>query len=464
MPKLAVIGLDCVPPSLVFDRWRKDLPNFDSLISQGLWGPLESCHPPITVPAWSSMLSGLDPGQLGLYGFRNQQDRHYDSYRIADSRSIRRDRVWDILSRSGRRCLVLGVPQTFPAMEINGWMLSCFLSPTGSPLVTYPSELWAEIGGIVDDYVFDVEDYRSDDPVGLLSRIYDKTEKHFRVATTLLQRKPWDFFMMVEMGPDRIHHAFWKYFDAQHPRYEAGNPFETAVYDYYCALDKHLGRLLRVLPPDCRVVVVSDHGAKAMQGGICLNQWLMEEGYLVLHRVPDTVTVLKPSMIDWSKTQAWADGGYCGRVFLNLCDREPQGIVPVEDRVLLIEELIRGLKAIPGCDGRTLRTEVRRPESVYREIAGIAPDLLIYFGNLDWRAIGSVGHRRIQIEENDTGPDGANHDWHGIYIAKDGESDLGGRRLEGLQITDVAPTLLSYMGEIPPDGLKGRIIDRRWSS
>ncbi|HVM96495.1 MAG TPA: alkaline phosphatase family protein, partial [Candidatus Acidoferrales bacterium] len=70
--KVAVIGLDCVPPQLVFERWVELLPNLRRLMGEGAWGSLRSCDPPITVPAWASMVTGKDPGQLGVYGFRNR--------------------------------------------------------------------------------------------------------------------------------------------------------------------------------------------------------------------------------------------------------------------------------------------------------------------------------------------------------------------------------------------------------
>jgi predicted AlkP superfamily phosphohydrolase/phosphomutase len=99
---------------LVFDRFRDSLANVARLMAEGAWGPLESSHPPITVPAWACMMSGWDPGQLGLYGFRNRKDHSYDGYAIASSQSLHRDRVWDILSRAGRKVILLGVPLTFP--------------------------------------------------------------------------------------------------------------------------------------------------------------------------------------------------------------------------------------------------------------------------------------------------------------------------------------------------------------
>ena len=116
--KAAVIGLDCAAPALVFDRWRDELPNLNRLMEAGTWGPLRSVDPPITVPAWTCMMSGRDPGELGIYGFRNRADYGYHSLTVADSRAVHVDRVWDHLGRAGRHVIVVGVPQTSPPVPV----------------------------------------------------------------------------------------------------------------------------------------------------------------------------------------------------------------------------------------------------------------------------------------------------------------------------------------------------------
>ena len=77
--RVMLIGLDCAAPELVFDRWLDDFPNLKSLYDSGLHGSLRSCDPPITVPAWSVMMSSKSPGLLGVYGFRNRADHSYDT-------------------------------------------------------------------------------------------------------------------------------------------------------------------------------------------------------------------------------------------------------------------------------------------------------------------------------------------------------------------------------------------------
>ncbi|MGD8623411.1 MAG: alkaline phosphatase family protein, partial [Anaerolineae bacterium] len=326
--KLFVIGLDCGEPSLVFDRWRDDLPNLRRLMESGTYGELTSTIPAITVPAWASMMSSKDPGQLGVYGFRNRADRTYENMTIATSRLIQADRAWDLLSRAGRQVVVMGVPQTYPVTAVNGWLISSFLTPSTRSAYTYPADLKAEIEGLVEgDYLFDVPQFRTENKDHLLEQIYRLADQHQQVIEHLMTTKPWDFFMHVDMGVDRIHHGFWKYSDERHPRYEPGNPYEGAIHDYYVHLDRQIGRRLARLDDDTAVLVVSDHGAKAMAGGICFNEWLKREGYLVLEYQPEGIVPLEKCEVDWSRTLAWGSGGYYARLFLNVKGREPEGVI-----------------------------------------------------------------------------------------------------------------------------------------
>ena len=130
--RVMIIGLDCAAPELVFDRWLNDLPNLRSLYEDGSHGELRSCDPPITVPAWSVMMSSKSPGRLGVYGFRNRADHSYDRYSIANSLAIKEDRLLEILSHKGKRSIVIGVPGTYPPKPLNGTMVTDFLTPDTS--------------------------------------------------------------------------------------------------------------------------------------------------------------------------------------------------------------------------------------------------------------------------------------------------------------------------------------------
>ncbi len=148
--RVAVIGLDCAEPSLVFDRWWDDLPNLRGLAERGTWGPMGSIDPPITVPAWSCMMSSRDPGQLGIYGFRNRKSHAYGELVVADSRAVKVSRIWDYLGAAGFHVVLVGVPQTSPPVPVNGELVSCFLTadPRTDPF-TYPAELRTEVEQVV---------------------------------------------------------------------------------------------------------------------------------------------------------------------------------------------------------------------------------------------------------------------------------------------------------------------------
>jgi predicted AlkP superfamily phosphohydrolase/phosphomutase len=441
--RVAVIGLDCAEPSLVFDRWLDELPSIRGLVRRGTWGTLRSVDPPITVPAWTCMMSGRDPGELGIYGFRNRRDHGYGAMSTADSRSVRVERVWDRLGAAGSHVVVIGVPQTSPPVAVNGELVSCFLTAdTRRDAYTHPPELRREIEELVGPYAVDVRNFRSDDRDRILAEIYAMTEQRFRVARHLLDTRDWDFFAMVEIGLDRLHHAFWRFLDPSHPRHEPGHRYADVIHGYYRYLDDEIGELLERFDEQTTVMVVSDHGARAMEGAICINEWLLREGYLALSEpLPDDggLVAFRDAPVDWSRTRAWGEGGYYCRLCINVHGREPEGVVEPSDYEALRSELSARLEQLPGADGRAIGTRVHRPEELWRERRGIPPDLVVYFGDLAWRSNGSLGHGRVWTFENDTGPDDANHARDGMWVAAG--PGIPSERSDA-SILDVAPMIL----------------------
>ena len=456
--KVCIIGLDCAPPALVFEKWRNDLPVLRGLMEEGVYGPLKSTDPPITIPAWTAMVTSKNPGRLGLYGMRNRKDRSYDGMIFANSLLVKEDNLWDILSRRGKKVTLIGVPQTYPPKPVNGNMIACFLTPDTKSDYTYPKSLKEEIRSWVGEYIIDVDGFRTEEKGRLLEQIYEMTEKRFKVARHLLAERDWDFFMMVEMGTDRIHHGFWKFHDPKHIKYQPGSKYEYAIRDYYLFLDRKVGELLSYVDSETTVLIVSDHGAKAMAGGVCVNEWLMEKGYLHLQERPTGVIPFGKAKVDWKRTTAWGEGGYYSRIFLNVKGREPEGVIEPSDYERVREALRRGLEAITDEQGVNIGTRVYTPEEVYSESRRIPPDLIVYFGDLSWRSVGSIGLGSILTFENDTGPDDANHDTHGIFIMK-GQGVEGRGRREGLDLLDVAPTVLNQMGIEVPKDMEGRVIE-----
>jgi predicted AlkP superfamily phosphohydrolase/phosphomutase len=463
-PKVFVIGLDCGDPVLVFDQWRDELPTLRQLMEAGAYGPLTSSIPCITVPAWSSMTSGKDPGVLGFYGFRNRADYSYENMSMATGSAVKEPRVWEMLGEAGKQVIVVGVPQTYPVRQVNGYLVSSFLTPSIQRQYTYPNELRFEIDQLLDgrEYDVDVHQFRTENKDFLLKQIYEMTEKRFIVLKHLLKNKPWDFFMFVEMGVDRIQHGLWQYMDATHPRFEPGNAYQHAIKEYYQYLDQGFGEMLSLLDDDTVVMVVSDHGAKKMDGGICINEWLRREGYLVLKEEPMREGArpipFEKVEVDWEKSTAWGAGGYYARIFLNVQGREQSGLIPKADYEKVRGELAAAIEAIPDQEGNPLNTTCFRPEGIYQDVRNIPPDLIIYMGDLHWRSVGSFGFDSIYTFENDIGPDDANHAQDGMIIYYDPRQNLGGRQLDGAHLMDVAPTVLQLMRQPIPDDIQGKVI------
>ena len=323
--------------------------------------------------------------------------------------------VWDRLRPEQRAC-VLFVPPSHPPRAIHGELVSCFLTPDGDALHTHPPALADELRKRFGAYRPDVEEFRGDDLPRILQELYAGAEQRFGICEYLLRTRQPTLTALVEIGPDRFHHAFWAHIDPDHPRHVPGNAYADAGRQYYAFLDRQIGRLLTAAGPDMTVLVVSDHGARPLLGCIHINEWLIERGYLVLERYPERITPLSQLAIDWRRTRAFGEGGYYARIMLNVEGREPQGCVPKGAARELRERLRRELRALPGPHGEALATRVVSPDEAYREVRGLPPDLSVFFDDLGYRALGTVGHRSVYGEVDDRGLDACNHAWDGMFV------------------------------------------------
>lgn len=452
--KILVIGLDCAAPELLLGDER--LVNFRRLMEFGCYGRLESVIPPITVPAWMCMSTSQDPGSLGVYGFRNRTDYSYDGLTIANSKSIQEFTIWDQVVREGGRAIVIGVPPSYPPRKLNGISVGCFMTPdTSKNVYTHPAAIQQEIADLVGDYPVDVKGFRTDNKEWLKDEIYAMSRKHFSVVRHFMQNHEWDYFQFVEIGLDRIHHGFWQYHDPQHVQFEPGNPYQEVIRDYYLYLDEELGQIFELLDDDTAILVVSDHGAQRLDGGFCVNEWLIREGLLVLNEYPKEITPFAKLNVNWEKTRVWSEGGYYARVFFNVKGREPQGVIDPADYESFRDEVKAMFEAIVNDKGQPMGTLVFKPQEIYKNVRNVAPDLIAHFGGLYWRSIGGVGYPSLHTQENDTGPDGCNHAQFGAFILAAPNNPLQGE-IEGAHLLDIAPTLLELGGYDIPNSMQGR--------
>lgn len=460
---MAIIGLDCVPDSLLFDSLSAELPTIQALRDHGIWGTLVSTDPPITIPAWTTITTGRDPGELGLYGFRNRLGYEQYELTVVNSSHVRVPRVWDYLEAKGAESLLLAIPQTYPPRVHRGITVAGFPTPSFHTPFCHPPEVSEDIVRLTRGrYVNDIREFRRKDKEELLADLYSAADARFTVAQHLVLHKPWDFFMMVETATDRLHHGFWADYDATHPRHITNSPFDRVIPEFYRFVDQRIASVLALLPDETTVMVISDHGAGALRGAVAINEWLIAQGYLKLSKEPKEAVPLTPDLVNWAATTAWGEGGYYARIFLNVRGRETHGKVSQDEYECLREELANKLLAMRDARGVSMRNAVLRPREIYSVCRNVPPDLMVYFDDLNYRSSGTVGEGKIFPEANGEGMDEANHKPNGVFImARLVDVRHGrqmGRRIVPISCMDIVPTVLHELGNSIPLDLRGKAV------
>ncbi|MCO4783810.1 MAG: alkaline phosphatase family protein [Candidatus Cloacimonetes bacterium] len=402
MKNLAVFGIDCLGLDLI-DRMPESFEFILSLKNEGKLKQIKSCDPPITIPAWSVMTTGKDPGELGIYGFSKKQSWDYFDYTIPSSKDVRSPRIWDKLNENGLKSSALFVPQTYPVKKINGEMVSSILTPTGAPQAVYPEDF-----KIDQDFVFDIDNYRCEDKAQILEQAQLMLDQKNRIILRELQKKN-DLFFSVIVGADRLNHAFYQYIAPEQNNYIEHQSYKSLFQSYYKKLDNYLKRWFELSESlGYEPIMISDHGVRPLKGVFPLNDWLIFKGYLVLKNKIQGELLEKD--IDWAKTKIYAKGGYCGRLFVNKKFRQSQGIV--EDISALYKDLQRDFLR------EEKPFELHWTQDIYKRCAGYAPDFLLYVNHLDYRCSSKVFGDVSFRADNDTGPDGANHDRYGVIATQ----------------------------------------------
>lgn len=460
-PGAIVIGLDSVPPGLAFGEHRDRMPFLAGLCRRGAYGPLRSTDPPITIPAWVSMTTGRTPAELGIYGFRNRRpgSRGLDLVTPAD---LAFPRLWDLAADAGLRSAIVSVPLTYPppahpAIAATG----CLLTPGPKSAWASPAGLKPELEARFGPYLVDVEGFRALDPGGVLEGCRALTRQHFAILRHLVATRAPAFAMMVDLGPDRLHHALLRAALPSHPLHDPASPLAREAADYYALLDDEIAATCALAGEETAVLVVSDHGVRPLRGSVCVNEWLMREGYLHLLEAPASPTPLSRCRVDWSRTRAFGEGGYHSRIFFNVEGREPGGIVPPGELAAEAAELAQRARSLRGPSGEPMETRALAPEALYGPgpRRGAPPDLTIYWDGLAMRSAGTLGHGRLFLAGSDGGPDDANHDLHGIFAAAGGPIPRLGR-VDGLRVEDVFATVAGALGLAVPPGAGRSILSR----
>jgi len=504
---LLVIGLDGATLDLV-RPWAAEgrLPVLRGLMQRGTWGRLRSTVPPATFPAWTSLVTGVNPGRHGIFDFSARVPGTY-RVRFVNGSHRRAPALWTRFSAAGRRVAVLTVPATYPPESVAGVMVSGFDSPLATAIdgsFVHPRALYGEIQGLVGRLPF--ADFQEVDTgpgwhADALARLLDGIERRTTLARTLLVRERWDAFMVVFGESDTVAHHFWRFHDRRSPRH-APSPFGDAVRHVYEALDAAIGTLLAAAPPDATVAVVSDHGSGGAGDRVVhLNRRLAECGLTrrtpaarlagaargialralpyrwlggLVRRLPAAASRLESAHrlggIDWRRTTAYSEElDYHPSVWLNLRGREPEGTVDAADYHTMRDDVARGLLEWRDDAGRGVVRRVWRREELYRgPFVASAPDLLVELARTDGYTAsclrsGGPGPalRRLAPHEYGSGKgSGMNgsHRRHGLVVLAGRDVRAAGE-IPAVEILDVVPTLLALGGLAVPEELDGRPIE-----
>lgn len=458
MEKVFVFGIDGAMPEKIFGEWLNELPNIKKLMQQGCYARLNSTIPPLTAVAWTSMRTGKSPAEHSIFEYIFRKNNSYTDIGVISANNIKEGSIWDIASENNKESIVCLIPITWPLKPFNGIAISGFLTPGIEVEYTFPTEFKKEIEALFDEpFIIDIYDHRKLSKKELLERCIHMTEMHFKLMKYLIQNKEWDLFFGVITASDWVNHGFFKYMDEKNRNYEPNSEFKNALKDYYKLVDKNLGELIDLLEKETTIIVVSDHGMTRMNNRFNLSDWLLKGGYLVLKEEPKIKLPLKPEMIDWEKTRAWAIGAYEGQIFINLKNREPQGCVDEKDYDKLIDTIQEELSQIKGDNGEELDTQFfRKKQNFVGKNNQNAPDLIIYFDNLRYGCNNSLIHNETMWNiETLKGKDDAGHSSQGIFIMN--HSTQKGNIGE-IDILDVAPTILKLLNVNIPEDFKGKVI------
>ncbi len=513
-PRIFIIGLDAATWDLL-RPWIEagEMRNIADLSRESASGRLESSIPPLTPPAWTSFMTGCNPGKHGIYNFMEPREGSY-AMRYANAGSRKARTLWRLLNEAGHSTGVVNVPFTYPPEALDGFQISGMDTPGESSAFVHPPELREELEREVGKLELEIRylgamstDARRD---AVLEGMRKLDEQWTRVALHGIEKHPCEVMMVTFMSIDTVQHYFWHHMDAGHFLHDPAGAgrYREAIKNVYRRLDESVGRIVERLPRDCTVLVVSDHGGGPVSDRVIyLNRYLAQLGLLAYKRgggvgvfarvarriygaargmlgsnqkkwLAERFPALREKIenaatsfanIDWKRTKAYCSEvlAYPPSVFLNIKGERPEGIVEPAEREELLEFITGKLSELKDPrDGSRLIPRIYRREELFEgECAAQGPDLV-----LDWWS-GAGFSASPSLAEEQAGPVtkmrergpmtepewSGTHRLHGILMAR-GPAIRPGAQAEGARLVDLMPTILYLMGEQIPGGLDGRVL------
>ena len=433
--RVVVVGLDGFPHSLALRLMSAGImPNFQKLLEQGTFTQMDSIFPTVSNVAWTSYMTGKNPGGFGVFGFA-ELTKNFDLY-IPNSRDCRSAQIQEILSEAGKNVVSLGVPGTFPPRPVKGIAVGGFLAPSLEKGV-FPVSALEKLNRT--GYLLDINpmkareslDYFKEDTLRVLRGRED-------TLFSLWDGEPWDYLAAHFMDTDRLMHFMYRFIEED----TGDETNHTFCLDFFRKLDGILGRVAERLDDETRLIVLSDHGFCRIRREVQLNRWLQDRGYLTFSRPPQ-------HDLDFEAVspQARAIALVPGKIYILEEGKFSRGGVRKDEYGELREEIVRKLKDFseagrPVCQQVYLRDEVL--SGPYLEQA---PDIIIDpHDGYDFKA----GLKKSMIFE--TGPMSGMHTQHDAMFFVSGADEIKKRPV----VYDVTPTILKLLDVPIPSDFDGQ--------
>lgn len=502
--KVFILGLDGASPIIIDSLIEKGrLPAFKTLQEGGVSGKLRTTIPPITGSAWSSFMTGKNPGKHGIFDFTYRKDRTYELSPIS-ARMREGKPFWSIATEADRKVCVFNVPVTYPPDKVNGIMVSGMLTPSSRDDYTFPPSMASELDRVTGKYQIHItESYSKKGEERFLKHLYEVTAKQKKAMDFLLAREEWDLFVAVFQGIDVLQHELWHTYDREHFRHgEYEEYYIDTIPRFYEYMDRILGEVMEWCEKHgSTLVVMSDHGAGPLKKLLYVNNFLMKKGFLKLKagaatqfkhllfrlgmapmtfyhillslglgrlkhkaRFGQGSSLLKKFFlsfqdVDWATSRAYAIGTTAGQVYLNLKGREPEGIVEEgREYEAVREEIIGALRGLLDPEtGQPVVEEIYRKEELYSgSRSSAAPDIVFLPKGLEIAAFGEyefASHRLLDYSRALS----SSHRMDGILFMK-GERLRRGTKIVNAGIMDIAPTVLYLLGLPVASDMDGTVL------
>lgn len=458
--KVIIIGLDGASWNYIIPILNK-LPTIRKLLDNGCYGDLESTIPPITIPAWVSMFTGKNPGKIGVVGFTERVGK--SEFNLVTSEIYRKHKsLWDLLSSENIKTLVLNLPFTYPPYSINGHMICIDFSPRLETNPKYLKEILSEEYGINQEERLHFSEKSSEEEK--LKIIYYEEDKVFKIALRLLKEYNYDVSIIRFGIPDHVSHATTN---------------EDELTKCYVKLDRYLNKIINKVDYDC-LFLVSDHGLEKISKRLAINTWLLKSGFLRLNRLGKLYFIfskilfrigvdriikaykfLRKILKKIESKSAFNFDAPGNQLLLNSIDFNKtsaflyQSISLKTGCIYVLKEseinlLVKLLSTFKDSSGKLVFTDILKKYEVFKgDKLEQLPDIIVR--SKDYCIVPAIYPDIFFEREIFT------HSDYGIFLAY-GKGIKKGRKIEGVKIYDIVPTILHILGLPIPNDVDGKVL------